>query len=60
MGHDPGTLAAGRDELAAAVRLQQVGDEEYLGYLWRRVARETELARTAMGALADREWPPLT
>ncbi len=60
LGHVPEGLAEGRDELAAAVRLQRVGDEEYLGYLWRRVARQTELARSAMGVLADRHWPPLT
>ena len=27
--------------------------------MWRRVARETELARPSMGALAERHWPPL-
>jgi hypothetical protein len=37
-----------------------VGDEAYLGALWRRVARETELARSSMGALADRHWPELS
>jgi aminoglycoside phosphotransferase (APT) family kinase protein len=60
LGHAPGNLAEGRAKLAAEVRLQRVGEEAYLGYLWRRVARETELARPAMGVLADRHWPPLT
>jgi hypothetical protein len=60
LGHAPGNLADGRAQLAAEVRLQRVGEEDYLGYLWRRVARETELARPAMGVLADRHWPPLT
>jgi len=59
LGHVPATLAEGRDQLAAAVRLQRLSDQAYLGYLWRRVARETELARPAMGVLADRHWPPL-
>ena len=36
-----------------------VSDEEYLRVLWRRVARDTELARPAMGVLADRHWPEL-
>jgi aminoglycoside phosphotransferase (APT) family kinase protein len=60
LGRPPADRAEGRAALAAAVRLQRVADEEYLRYLWRRVARETELARPAMGALADRHWPPLT
>ena len=34
-----------------------VSEEDYLRLLWRRVARETELARPSMGALADRHWP---
>jgi len=55
----PGSIRAGRRELAAAVRAQRVGEREYLGYRWRRVARESELARPAMGALADRHWPSL-
>jgi hypothetical protein len=37
-----------------------VSEEAYLRTLWRRVARETELARTSMGVLADRHWPDLT
>jgi aminoglycoside phosphotransferase (APT) family kinase protein len=60
LGHPPVNLAEGRAALADEVRRKRLGDEEYLGYLWRRVARETELARPAMGVLADRHWPPLT
>jgi hypothetical protein len=41
------------------VREQKLTDAEYLRYLGRRIARETELARPAMGALADRHWPEL-
>ena len=32
---------------------------DYLSYLWRRTIRDNELARPAMGALADRHWPAL-
>lgn len=59
LGHRPPTLGAGRAEVAAAVRADRVGDEQYVGYLWRRIARDTELARPAMGVLADRHWPAL-
>ena len=40
-------------------RRATVSEEDYVLTLWRRVARETELARPAMGVLADRHWPPL-
>jgi aminoglycoside phosphotransferase (APT) family kinase protein len=59
LGHRPDTLAGGRLEVSAAVRAGTLTDAAYLGFLWRRVARENELARPAMGALADRHWPPL-
>ena len=59
LGTRPTSKAAGRAAAAAAVRADRLTDEQYLGYLWRRVARDTELARPAMGALADRHWPPL-
>lgn len=59
LGGTPASLAAGREQLAAATRAGAVGERDYLGYLWRRVARDTELLRPAMGALADRHWPPL-
>ena len=52
-------MASGRAAAADAVAAGTVGDEAYLAVLWRRVARETELARPAMGALADRHWPDL-
>jgi aminoglycoside phosphotransferase (APT) family kinase protein len=60
LGRRPGTVAEGRTRVAEAVRSGRLTDEAYLRYLWRRVARETELARPAMGVLADRHWPPLT
>ena len=59
LGDRPASIAVGRAAAADAAREQKLTDEEYLGYLWRRVARETELARPAMGALADRHWPEL-
>ena len=52
-------MAAGRKAAAAAVAAGSLSDEDYLRTLWRRVARETELARPSMGALADRHWPDL-
>ena len=55
LGRRPLSVALGRAAAADA----DVGDGAYLGVLWRRVARETELARPSMGALADRHWPDL-
>jgi aminoglycoside phosphotransferase (APT) family kinase protein len=59
LGDRPVSIAVGRAAAADAAREQKLTDEEYLGYLGRRIARETELARPAMGALADRHWPEL-
>jgi len=59
LGTRPMTLHAGQAGAAAAARAGTITDEQYLAYLWRRVARDTELMRPAMGALADRHWPPL-
>jgi hypothetical protein len=59
LGDRPVSISAGRAAAADAAREQKLTDEAYLGYLWRRIARETELARPAMGALADRHWPEL-
>ncbi len=56
LGARPSSIAEGRRAVAGAARLT---DEDYLGYMWRRIARETELARPAMGRLADRHWPEL-
>lgn len=60
LGHRVDSVASGRDAVAAAVETGTIGDEAYLRTLWRRVSRETELARPAMGVLADRHWPSLT
>jgi aminoglycoside phosphotransferase (APT) family kinase protein len=59
LGRDPGSVSAGRADISAEVRSGRLDDSEYVRYLWRRIARETELARPSMGALADRHWPPL-
>ena len=59
LGRRPESVALGRRAAADAVASGGVSDEAYLEVLWRRVARETELARPSMGALADRHWPDL-
>jgi hypothetical protein len=59
LGGRPASAAAGRLAAADAVAAGTVRDEDYLRTLWRRVARETELARPSMGVLADRHWPEL-
>jgi len=59
LGRQPESIAAGRAVAADAVGAGAVSEEDYLRLLWRRVARETELARPSMGALADRHWPEL-
>jgi hypothetical protein len=53
------SVSVGRSAAAGAVREGTVTDEDYLAVLWRRIARSTELARPAMGILADRHWPRL-
>jgi len=59
LGRRPESVALGRRAAADAVASGGVSDEAYLEVLWRRVARETELARPSMGTLADRHWPDL-
>jgi hypothetical protein len=53
------SVTTARSAAAEAVRAQTVTEHDYAAVLWRRIARETELARPAMGVLADRHWPPL-
>ncbi len=60
LGHREDSVASGRAAAAAAVESGTVTDEAYLCTLWRRVSRDTALARPAMGVLADRHWPELT
>jgi len=59
LGRRPDSVVSGRVDAAAAVVAGDVSDEDYILTLWRRIARETELARPSMGVLADRHWPPL-
>jgi aminoglycoside phosphotransferase (APT) family kinase protein len=59
LGGPVDSVAAGRSSADAAVRAGTLTDVAYLSARWRRVARETELARPAMGVLADRHWPGL-
>jgi aminoglycoside phosphotransferase (APT) family kinase protein len=59
LGALPASVADGRAAAAAAVAAGAVSEADYLRTLGRRVARETELARPAMGVLADRHWPEL-
>jgi hypothetical protein len=59
LGHRPPDLAAGRSELAVATREGHVNDTALIQHLWRRALRATELAREAMGVLADRKFDPL-
>ena len=59
LGYRPPTVALGRTEVSKEILAGSISDTAYLQYLWRRIARETELARPAMGALADRHWPAL-
>jgi aminoglycoside phosphotransferase (APT) family kinase protein len=58
-GTRPPSVEEGRLVAAAAAAAGSVSDEDYLRVLWRRVTRDTELARPAMGVLADRHWPDL-
>ena len=59
LGQRPDSVLSGRTDAAAAVAAGHVSEEDYILTLWRRIARETELARPSMGVLADRHWPPL-
>ena len=59
LGRPADSVVRGRADAAAAVAAGTISEEDYIRVLWRRIARETELARPAMGVLADRHWPPL-
>jgi aminoglycoside phosphotransferase (APT) family kinase protein len=59
LGRRPDSVSSGRAAAADTVSAGDVSEEHYVLTLWRRVARETELARPSMGVLADRHWPPL-
>ncbi len=59
LGRRPAALERGRAELTAAVRAGRVSDEDYVRYMWHKVARDDHLMRHASGALHERTWPPL-
>lgn len=59
LGRPVASVADGRRAAADAVSSGRISDEAYVATLWRRVARETALARPSMGVLADRHWPDL-
>jgi hypothetical protein len=59
LGRRADKVTSGRAAAAEAVAAGGISEEDYVLTLWRRVARETELARPSMGVLADRHWPPL-
>jgi aminoglycoside phosphotransferase (APT) family kinase protein len=60
LGGRPSSVMTGRAAVADGVTAGTVSEEDYVRALWRRIARETELARPSMGVLADRHWPDLT
>jgi hypothetical protein len=59
LGWRADSVLHGRVDAAAAVAAGAVSEQDYILTLWRRIARETELARPSMGVLADRHWPSL-
>jgi aminoglycoside phosphotransferase (APT) family kinase protein len=60
LGSRPGSVQAGREELAAAVQEPgRLSDADVLRVFGRRVARETQVLRPSMGVLADRHFDPL-
>jgi aminoglycoside phosphotransferase (APT) family kinase protein len=60
LGARPSSVADGRSRLAQAIRAGEApADDAVLRLLVRRVHRETELLRPAMGVLADRHFDPL-
>jgi hypothetical protein len=59
LGRRPDSVVGGRAATAEAVAAGNLPEKDYILTLWRRIARETELARPSMGVLADRDWPPL-
>ncbi|MCW2622555.1 MAG: putative aminoglycoside phosphotransferase [Frankiales bacterium] len=59
LGHPVTSAAEGSADLVKALATGTVAEEAALQYFGRQVARETFLARPAMGALADRHHDPL-
>jgi hypothetical protein len=59
LGRDVGSLIEAEHALTEAIRSDRVTDADALRYCAFRAACSTQLARPAMGALADRHYAPL-
>ncbi len=59
LGERPASSSQARVAIAEAANAGRIADRDLVQHLWRRVARDTELLRPAMGVLADRHWPAL-
>ena len=59
LGTRHSSLQLARAGLVARIREDGVDDAAMIGLLWRRTQRETAVMREAMGALANRVFPPL-
>jgi Phosphotransferase enzyme family len=55
----PESFEEAQDLLFKAVQIGQVTTEDFIHFRWRSIARQSFLARHALGALHDRTWPPL-
>jgi hypothetical protein len=60
LGDTPVGVTEGRAQLLARIESDAIDDATMIGVLWRRVFRETAMMAEAMGALAERVFPPLT
>ncbi len=60
LGERPADVLAGRDALTARIADGDLSDADLVRYFYRSTIRQTELVRTASGALADRHYPPLS
>jgi hypothetical protein len=59
LGHECTDIDASRAELCAAIDEGSVDERRVLAYCHGVCARETQLLRPAMGALADRHYSPI-
>ena len=59
LGHECDDVMAARRELCAAIEAAAIDEARVLEYCHRQSARETQLLRPAMGALADRHYAPI-
>jgi aminoglycoside phosphotransferase (APT) family kinase protein len=60
LGEDVSSIEDGRTLLAERLRAGTIGERDAFGYFAQRVARQTQLLRPSMGALADRHFDPLS